>query len=310
MIKGMKHSHSLVAEPGICAYRRPIAGYAAMISLKRLLEVWGFTDHPFEAYTAEKEARLTDYFVSPPYLDDVLGTAETCAPVVVFGSRGMGKSAIRIHIENLCLAGNTADALGGRVVAVTHDDFAATLRDGLGGATLDRHLEALIQKMVCAALIRTARMLQGTALTREVVQTRLRDLDLDTFARLVRNYFINLSELQRETAARGVYDFVKGVAVSPTDRLNWFLRMWGTLRVPLLDVANLVQSIREKHRSRPLNRSPRNRSMPRRRRSVHSRILKVSRPWRRSLRSMRGTCSSTRSTSTNTRIVTRVRLRS
>ena len=72
-----------------------------MLSLKQLLDLWGFTGHPFEAYTAENEPRLSEYFVAPPYFDDMVGSASSMTPAIVFGSRGIGKSAIRIHIENI-----------------------------------------------------------------------------------------------------------------------------------------------------------------------------------------------------------------
>ena len=90
-----------------------------MLGLKELLDLWGFSENPFESYTAEKEIRLTDYFVKPPYLDDVLGTADSAAPAIVFGARGIGKSAIRIYVENLCVQGDPDGLLRGRVVAVT-----------------------------------------------------------------------------------------------------------------------------------------------------------------------------------------------
>jgi hypothetical protein len=42
-----------------------------MLNLQELLAKWGFTEHPFAEYTAEREERLADYFVAPPYFEDV-----------------------------------------------------------------------------------------------------------------------------------------------------------------------------------------------------------------------------------------------
>ncbi|WP_437762195.1 hypothetical protein WME77_29410 [Sorangium sp. So ce764] len=214
-----------------------------MISLKELLSLWGFSDHPFESYTAEKEARLTDYFVSPPYLDDVLGTARTAAPVVVFGARGIGKSAIRVFIEDLCSTGDKKGLLNGRVVAVTHDSFRSTLVNGLDGVTLEMHIEAILQKMVCAALAHIAHRLNGAQPTKELVLQAFPSLDVDTFARLVASYYINLSDLQREAAFRGVYDYFKRESESISDRARWFQSLWSTLRVPIFDIANMIQVV-------------------------------------------------------------------
>jgi hypothetical protein len=222
-----------------------------MVNLKDLLSLWGFTDHPFESYIAEKEARLTDYFVSPPYLDDVLGTAATAAPVIVFGSRGIGKSAIRIFIEDLCASGDRRDLLHGKVIAVTHDDFRATLRDGLDGVTLERHTETILRKMVCAALAHVAHTLDKEKPTKEKILAKFPTLDVDTFARLVADYYTTLSELQREIAFTGVYDYFKKESESISDRARWFMSVWSLLRIPILDIANLILAARGKDAIKP-----------------------------------------------------------
>lgn len=222
-----------------------------MLSLKELLSLWGFSEHPFESYTAEKEVRLTDYFVAPPYLDDVLGTAASAAPSIVFGARGIGKSAIRIYVENLCGSGDPSGLLKGRVVAVTYDDFRPALRHGLERISLEAHLEVILQKMACAALIRIAHRLGGAPPTKENIAEKFSTLDLSTFSRLVATYFVNLSELQRENSFHGVYDYFKNEAALLSDRAGWFQRVWRSIRVPLFDLANVIQSIRGKEHAGP-----------------------------------------------------------
>ncbi len=217
----------------------------SMLSLKELLDLWGFSEHPFESYTAEKEVRLTDYFVKPPYLDDVLGTAESAAPAIVFGSRGIGKSAIRIYVENLCVQGDPENLLHGRVVAVTYDNFRSATKQGIDKIALEDHMTVIVQKMVCAALIRVARRLKVTP-SKEAISAEFPNLDMVTFPRLVTTYFTSLSELQRESAFRGVYDYFQHESATLADRSGWFQKMWATLRVPLFDLANLIQAIRGK----------------------------------------------------------------
>lgn len=218
-----------------------------MVSLKEILSLWGFSDHPFEAYTAETEVRLTDYFVAPPYLDDALGSAEAAAAAIVFGTRGAGKSAIRIYTENLCLSGDPNGTLGGKVVAVTYDDFAGSLKNGLDRVTLSLHVESILRKMICASLMRiTQRCYPHERPSRETVQAVFPKLDIGTFSRLVRRYFTSLSEFQKEGSFRGVYDFFKTSAVSSAERMGWFQKIWANLRVPLIDIANLFQAVRGK----------------------------------------------------------------
>jgi hypothetical protein len=217
-----------------------------MISLRQLLDLWGFTSHPFEAYTAESEPRLSEYFVEPPYLDDMVGSAASMTPAIVFGARGIGKSAIRIHIENICARQQAEQQVGGRALAITYDDFTRVVSDGLNAATLDKHLEAILGKAVTAALTVIADTHRESPVSEASILERFPRLDIDVFSRLVVKYFSPLTELQRERAFRGIYNYFKNEALSVTDRVNWFQNLWSTLRVPLIDIANLVQAVRGK----------------------------------------------------------------
>jgi hypothetical protein len=217
-----------------------------MLSLRQLLDVWGFTSHPFEAYTAESEPRLSEYFVEPPYFDDMVGSASSMTPAVVFGARGIGKSAIRIHIENICAKQKAEEHIGGKALAITYDDFSKVVENGLNSATLERHLESILGKAVTAALTVVASALHGRDVSEELINDAFPNLDIEVFSRLVHKYFSPLTELQREKAFRGIYNYFRNEALSVTDRINWFQSLWATLRVPLIDIANLVQAVRGK----------------------------------------------------------------
>jgi len=220
--------------------------YLFMLSLNDLLSLWGFRDHPFEAYTAEKEMRLADYFVSPPYLNDVIGSARGAAPAVVFGDRGIGKSAIRIYVESLCMTGDPKNELGGRVVAISYDDFSALFREGSKEVAIEDHLIQILQKMTSAALIRIADELAGQSPSIAIIERIFPALDHKTLSRLVAAYFSQLSELQKEVAAKSVYDFLQKKGVPLAERASWFQKLWAKLRGPLVDIANIIQGIRGK----------------------------------------------------------------
>jgi len=206
-----------------------------MINLKDLLELWGFSSHPFESYTAENEPRLSEYFVPPPYLDDMIGSASSMTPAIVFGSRGIGKSAIRIHIENICSAKDSEQRVGGRALAITYDDFSKAVAAGIDNVSLERHLEAILNKAVVAALAVIANTVgDQSKVTEDTIEESFPDLDIPVFSRLVQKYFI-----RRE-------------AISITDRIHWFHRLWGVLRVPLIDIANLFQAARGKDGIKPV----------------------------------------------------------
>jgi hypothetical protein len=216
-----------------------------MISLKNLLELWDFSSHPFEAYTAENEPRLPEYFVAPPYLDDMVGSASSMTPAVVFGARGIGKSAIRIHIENVCSGEDSEGQVGGKALAITYDDFSKATDSGVENVSLERHLEAILNKSVTAALTIIASNVgdyEGTSAA--LINQQFPSLDISVFSRLVQKYFTPLTELQREKAFRGTYNYFHNQALSTTDRVNWFQKLWAELRVPLVDVANIILAVR------------------------------------------------------------------
>mgnify|MGYP000920407025 CR=1 FL=1 len=225
-----------------------------MLSLRQLLDLWGFEAHPFEAYTAENEPRLSEYFVAPPYFDDMVGSASAMTPAVVFGSRGIGKSAIRIHIENICSSDEVEAVVGGKALAITYDDFTRVVEKGLEKVSLEGHLDAIITKAVTAALFIIAYEVntQGKVAVYSI-NDRFPILDLELLIRLVRRYFSSLEELQQERAFRGTYSFFEKETRSLSDRVNWFHNLWNTIRVHLIDVANIVQSFRGKDGIKPVD---------------------------------------------------------
>lgn len=225
-----------------------------MLSLSELLDLWRFQAHPFESYTAEQEPRLAEYFVPPPYFTDVLGDAAAPSPAIVFGARGLGKSALRLFIEDRCMADEQ-----GRALAVTYDAFDSVLARGLEDVTLDRHLRALLERMVCAVLARIAdshmARFGDEKPTPDTIRVLFPTLDIAYFSRLVGRYFAPLPEVQRERAFRSVSDFFRGRALRFSDRASRFQAVWTVLRVPLIDVVNLIQAARGKDPVSPVQLS-------------------------------------------------------
>jgi hypothetical protein len=222
-----------------------------MLSLNELLDLWRFQAHPFESYTAEQEPRLAEYFVPPPYVDDVVGDPTSPSPAIVFGARGLGKSALRLFIENRCMVDDQAGAL-----AVTYDAFEAVLARGLENATLDRHLRAILERMVCALLARVADAHVArhgeTKPTQDTLKALFPDLEIEPIAKLVGRYFAPLPEIQKERAFRSVSDFFRGRALRFSDRASRFQAIWTVIRVPLIDLVNLVQAARGKEPVSPV----------------------------------------------------------
>ena len=70
--------------------------------MTKLLEKLGFTDNPFANYVAENEPNIEQYFVRPPYFDEVATRGQARRSLVIFGARGAGKSATRLTFYKDC----------------------------------------------------------------------------------------------------------------------------------------------------------------------------------------------------------------
>src|SRR5690606_4603544 len=131
------------------------------------------------------------------------------------------KSAIRLFLETKC--SNQPEL---QAVAVTYDSFDSVLSDGLKGVTLARHLRAILERMVCAALVRIASAHVDANGEAKPTEKSLRDpfpsLDVVLFSRLVGRHFAHLPEVQRQKAFRSVSDYFRSKSLSTLDRLTFF----------------------------------------------------------------------------------------
>lgn len=60
---------------------------------------FGFEQSPFEQYVAEKEPRINEYAVQPPYFEEARRRIDSISSFLLFGHRGSGKSATRLTAE-------------------------------------------------------------------------------------------------------------------------------------------------------------------------------------------------------------------
>lgn len=103
----------------------------------------GFTGDPFAFTDSDREERLVDYFVPPPYFAGVVGTPNSPEPSIVFAPRGGGKSAQRRMVEEAGLD------LAAPFLCINYSNFEA-----VGGTTptLTSHL-AQLSKLITLALL-------------------------------------------------------------------------------------------------------------------------------------------------------------
>ena len=77
-----------------------------MTDLTNFIGNLGFIEDPFRQTNADREARLTEYFVPPRYFSEVFGNPEAPQSFFVFAPRGGGKSAQRIMMERRTMRRN------------------------------------------------------------------------------------------------------------------------------------------------------------------------------------------------------------
>ena len=102
--------------------------------MPKLLDTLGFRDNPFAQYVAENEPDIEQYFVRPPYFDEVATRGHARRSLVVFGARGAGKSATRLTFYKECWSKREREEP--TPLAVALDDFSRITASGLPGADL------------------------------------------------------------------------------------------------------------------------------------------------------------------------------
>lgn len=102
-----------------------------------------FTANPFTMCEAELETRLEEYFVEGPFHKEILGLDGKFRTTMVFASRGEGKSAYRMMIQNTCRPyDDQAD-----ILAIPYVGFEEVVEAGedFGAITTDSHLTQILR---------------------------------------------------------------------------------------------------------------------------------------------------------------------
>ena len=131
------------------------------------------------------------------------------------------------------------------------------VEQGIDAVSLESHLSVILSKAVAATLFVIADQLGGVEkVSEQRIAAEFPELNLEILGRLVHRHFSSLDELQQEKAFRGTYNYFKGKALSLTDRVNWFHSLWNTVRVPLIDITNIIQAARGKDGIKPVEIAP------------------------------------------------------
>ncbi len=124
-----------------------LASAHQVVSVEGWLKRRGFEANPFADTEADREQQLPAYFVETPYYDDILGDPRKPRSMVIYASRGCGKSAHRVMVSAACRP-KTARSLVLGVEYTTFEPFSDGLRVGHKANALQDHITAILDQTV------------------------------------------------------------------------------------------------------------------------------------------------------------------
>lgn len=121
-------------------------------SVEGWLKRRGFEANPFADTEADREQQLPAYFVETPYYDDILGDPRKPRSMVIYASRGCGKSAHRVMVSAACRPKSTNSSVLG-VEYTAFESFSDGLQAGYRSNSLQDHVSAVLEHTVEAYLV-------------------------------------------------------------------------------------------------------------------------------------------------------------
>lgn len=105
----------------------------------------GFNKKPFAYTNADEEENLEEYFISPPYYENIQGDYNSPSSNIVLAPRGSGKTAQRKMIEIW--------SKDKPVLCVTYDRFELGANQNIDDITLNYHLKNILQQTLIHLVI-------------------------------------------------------------------------------------------------------------------------------------------------------------
>ncbi|WP_379553514.1 P-loop ATPase, Sll1717 family [Qipengyuania sp. DGS5-3] len=150
---------------------------------------FGFVENPFASTNADKEPRLSSYFVSPPYFSSVRGDPQDPRSNVIFAPRGAGKTAQKVMLEDYAESEKENP-----IFSITYDEFRTFNRSRLSQLGVDWHLTQIIQRLLAGIL----------ALVEEGHGSQLTEQEKRTLAYSFKNFLGSLSAAEAEKTFNSV----------------------------------------------------------------------------------------------------------
>ncbi|HEV2552692.1 MAG TPA: hypothetical protein VGV17_02890 [Bosea sp. (in: a-proteobacteria)] len=184
-------------------------------------ENFGFRESPFDQYVAEREPRIDEYAVKPPYFEETRRRVASNSSYLLFGFRGSGKSATRITAEKeiwkLLSEGKAAPLM------VSLTDYDAILKNKkVDDVTFDDIIKRVAFLTVEAILLWISNQEEKERILEILEPAELRNLTV-----LSKAYYLNEPEADRLISQQEAMRILHQNWSNRT--LDWINRKWGSI---------------------------------------------------------------------------------
>lgn len=182
-------------------------------------DYFGFSTSPFEQYIAEKEPKIDEYAVKPPYFEETIRRIERCSSYLLFGSRGSGKSATRLTAEKGVWSSPRED----KPLIVTLTDFSPIINKKNADQVTDFELTARVAFLVVEAVL----LWISDQEEKEAFVEMLTDDERANFRSLANSFYFSLPEAERALSAVEAMRLLQQNWRNRT--LDWADRKWNSI---------------------------------------------------------------------------------
>lgn len=191
---------------------------------------FGFEINPFEQYVAEKEPRINEYAVQPPYFEEAKRRIEAVSSFLLFGRRGSGKSATRLTAEKEVWSSKS----GRMPLIVSLTDFHNIIRGRSVEAVTDLDICARVAFLTVEAILLWISN-QGEG---EVFLDALTVDEQRILISIAKNFYLNVPEVERQISSEDAMKVLHQNWVNQTQ--DWAQKRWGAISSVVAKITSAI----------------------------------------------------------------------
>ncbi len=179
---------------------------------------FGFKESPFDLYVAEREPKIDEYAVRPPYFEETRRRIAGVSSYILFGFRGSGKSATRITAEKDAWKAFSEGAKSPLLVSMI--DFDSILKDT---AVADVVLHDIVTRVAFLS-IEALLLWISNQREKEKIVDLLDEDELKAFVLAVKAYYLSVPEQERALSQEDTMKILQQNWINVSK--DWIDRKW------------------------------------------------------------------------------------